>query len=192
MTSIKPFQATDLFKVNPVNLDVLTENFQISFYLQYLTKWSSLFFKSTSPTSATEEVITGYMMGKTEGKKKEWHTHITAVTVNPDYRRLGLASHLCDHLQKTTETENPYHTYFVDLFVRVTNELAITLYEKLGYSIYRRVVGYYGSEYPTDRNRVNKEIDAFDMRKALPRDVKRESIRENGEKVNVLPNEVVF
>ena len=53
----------------------------------------------------------------------------------------------------------------MDLFVRVSNSLAIGMYENFGYSVYRRVLGYYsGTE------------DAFDMRKALPRDVHRKSI----------------
>ncbi len=41
------------------------------------------------------------------------------------------------------------------------------MYERFGYIVYRRVLGYYtglGSE------------DAFDMRKALPRDVEKKSI----------------
>lgn len=38
-----------------------------------------------------------------------------------------------------------YDGYFVDLFVRVSNSVAIGMYEKLGYSVYRRVLGYYSS-----------------------------------------------
>ncbi|GME98515.1 unnamed protein product [[Candida] boidinii] len=189
MTSIKPFEATDLFELNPINLDPLTENFYLQFYLQYLTKWPSLVFKSTSTDS-----ISGYMLAKTEGSNKEWHAHISAVTVNPNYRRLGLASELCDHLERATEGE-PYNTYFIDLFVKVTNSLAITMYKKLGYSIYRRVVGYYGSGNEissNNRNMINDEIDAFDMRKSLKRDTANETIRENGEKVYALPHEIVF
>lgn len=33
--------------------------------------------------------------------------------------------------------------HFVDLFVRVSNKKAIGMYEKLGYTIYRRVLDYY-------------------------------------------------
>lgn len=195
MTSIKPFQIEDLFEFNAVNLDPLTENFNISFYTQYLTEWPSLFFKSTEVYlgfGQTSE-ISGYMMGKTEGSvsKKEWHTHITAVTVQDQYRRLGLASELCLELEKLTSVE-PYNTMFVDLFVKVTNKLGRQLYEKLGYSVYRRVVGYYGGESPEDRNHIDDEIDAFDMRKLLARDVNNETVRENGDKVNVLPYEVQF
>ena len=54
---------------------------------------------------------------------------------------------------------NRYNTYFVDLFVRCSNTVAIRMYASLNYSVYRRVLGYYsGTE------------DAFDMRRALPRD----------------------
>lgn len=197
MTSIKPFYMEDLFELNSVNLDSMTENFNLLFYFQYLIDWPTLFFKSVEISNDSyydrPYAISGYMMGKTEGKlaKKEWHTHITAVTIDEQYRRIALASDLCTNLENTTAVK-PHEALFVDLFVKVTNGVARTLYEKLGYSVYRRVVGYYGRELPEDRNKINDEIDAFDMRKALPRDVKRETIRENGDKVYVLPQEVVF
>ena len=59
-----------------------------------------------------------------------------------------------------------YRGYFVDLFVRSSNTIAIKMYLKLGYTVYRRVLGYYSGDSPED---------AFDMRKALPRDVDRAS-----------------
>ncbi|ODV78609.1 N-terminal acetyltransferase [Suhomyces tanzawaensis NRRL Y-17324] len=193
MTSIKPFQIEDLFEVNAVNLDPLTENFNVSFYQQYLTEWPDLFFKSTEIYAGTTPEISGYMMAKTEGSlsKKEWHTHITAVSVQDTYRRLGLASQLCKQLERLTSVD-AYNTLFVDLFVKVTNKQARQLYEGLGYSVYRRVIGYYGKEMPTDRTVINDLVDGFDMRKSLPRDVHNETVRENGDKVCVLPNEVVF
>lgn len=195
MTSYKPFQIEDLFEINPVNLDPLTENFNLLFYFDYLNEWPSLFFKSVeiSDDFGLPYQISGYMMGKNEGQlsKKEWHTHITAVTINAHYRRIGLASDLCRQLENIVRGE-PYSTLFIDLFVKVTNVVAQLLYRKLDYSVYRRVIGYYGAEMPTDRNNVNDTIDAYDMRKLLPRDVNRETIRENGEKCYVLPREVVF
>ena len=33
--------------------------------------------------------------------------------------------------------------FFVDLLVRVSNNVAVTMYEKLGYIVYRRVLEYY-------------------------------------------------
>lgn len=196
MTSIKPFQIEDLLDINPVNLDPLTESYNVQFYLEYLMQWPTLFFKSTERNVLAkngELEISGYMMGKTEGQlaKKEWHTHITAVSVNSFYRRLGLASHLCTELERLTEGP-PYETLFIDLFVKVTNTLAQQLYEKLGYSVYRRVVGYYGRKLPTDKNAIDDSIDAFDMRKLLPADVNSETVRQDGKSCRVLPQDISF
>lgn len=43
------------------------------------------------------------MLGKAEGEGKLWHGHITAVTVAPECRRLGLATKLMNILEETTE-----------------------------------------------------------------------------------------
>lgn len=188
MTSYEPFQLEDLLHINLINLDPLTENYPLDFYFDYLIRWPSLFFKSVE-----FDDISGYMIGKNEGKlsKLEWHTHISAVTINNQYRRIGLASDLCLFLEDIVN-KKPDDTLFIDLFVKVTNTLALQLYQKLGYSIYRRVVGYYGKEMPLDRNNINDEIDGFDMRKSLPADKLNQTIRENGDKFYALPNEIVF
>ena len=65
-------------------------------------------------------------------------------------------------------SENVYNAYFVDLFVRSSNALAISMYEKFGYVKYRRVLGYYTG--------LEDSEDAWDMRKALRRDVNKESV----------------
>lgn len=52
-----------------------------------------------------------------------------------------------------------HDTWFVDLFVRCTNVRAIAMYEGMGYSVYRRVVGYYnGMEGAGDSP---DELDGF-------------------------------
>ena len=56
MTSLRPFSALDLFKFNLTNLDVLTENYDIKFYLSYLARWPTLFSAVESP----EGNIMGY------------------------------------------------------------------------------------------------------------------------------------
>ncbi|EGV64271.1 hypothetical protein CANTEDRAFT_113895 [Yamadazyma tenuis ATCC 10573] len=197
MTSYKPFQLEDLYDINSINLDPLTENYPLDFYSEYLIKWPSLFFKSVeisdNSTFGDTSEISGYMIAKNEGKlsKLEWHTHISAVTIHNQYRRVGLASDLCIFLENIVN-KDPDNTLFIDLFVRVTNTLALQLYEKLGYSIYRRVVGYYGRNLPQDTKHLDDEIDGYDMRKSLPADVNDETIRLNGHKVCVLPQDVVF
>jgi N-terminal acetyltransferase B complex catalytic subunit len=114
-------------------------------------------------------------MGKAEGEAKLWHGHVTAVTVAPEYRRLGLAKQLMDSLEHVSEYA--YNSYFVDLFVRISNALAIAMYMRFGYVVYRQVIGYYSGQE-----------DAYDMRKALPRDIDKESVVPMTRKV--LPEEL--
>jgi len=151
----------DLFKFNNINLDPLTETFNMSFYLSYLSQWPECFTVAEAP----DGTLMGYVLGKSEGQDKLWHAHVSAVTVAPAYRRLGLAKTLMTDLESISALV--YNAYFVDLFVRASNSLAIGMYEKFGYVRYRRVLGYYSGD---------DSEDAWDMRKALPRDVRKESV----------------
>ncbi|KNC47890.1 N-alpha-acetyltransferase 20, NatB catalytic subunit [Thecamonas trahens ATCC 50062] len=173
MTSIRRFVADDLFKFNNINLDSLTENYNIGFYFHYLSRWPD--FSAVAEDASGKQM--GYVIGKAEGRGEDWHGHVTAVTVAPEYRRIGLASKLMDWLEEVSEKQ--YDGYFVDLFVRKTNTVAIGMYERLGYVIYRRVLGYYGDSE-----------DAYDMRKALRRDPEKKSMVPLDRPV--LPEECVF
>lgn len=84
------------------------------------------------------------------------------MTVAPQFRRQGLARSLMDYLEEVTIKR--HDGWFVDLFVRPSNEVAINMYKSLGYIVYRRVLGYYSGGADSD------EEDAFDMRKAMPKD----------------------
>jgi N-terminal acetyltransferase B complex catalytic subunit len=66
-----------------------------------------------------------------------------------------------------------YKGYFVDLFVRAGNSIAITMYEKMGYVKYRRVVGYYSGEEDAWGT---VPPNSRDMRKALSLDPNKESM----------------
>jgi N-terminal acetyltransferase B complex catalytic subunit len=96
--------------------------------------------------------------------------------VSPLARRLGHATNLTTALERVC---GAHDAWFVDLFVREENADAQKMYRKLGYSVWRRVVGYY-----------NDDSDAFDMRKPLSRDKGRETIREGGEDIRVTPDAV--
>ena len=158
MSSCRRFKATDLFKFNKVNMDHLTETFHMGFYTQYLATWPEYFVASLG----ADDQVSGYVMGKAEGKGLRWHGHVTAVTVAPEFRRLGLAKTLMEYLEHVSE--HTHNGYFVDLYVRCSNQVAIQMYKGMGYSVYRQVADYYGDE------------DAYDMRKALPRDVEKKSV----------------
>lgn len=86
------------------------------------------------------------------------HAHLTAMSITPSYRSLGLARLFMDHLETSASDgssssstqegkvdskarrKDCVDAWFVDLFVRCNNHRAIDMYEKLGYSVYRRVV----------------------------------------------------
>ena len=83
------------------------------------------------------------VLGKAEGTGIEWHGHVTALTVAPEYRRLSLARKMTSLLEMVSE--EIYKGFFVDLYVRCANLVAIGMYEGMGYSVYRRVREYYGT-----------------------------------------------
>lgn len=78
----------DCLKFNNINLDLLTETFYTGFYGQYLSKWSEYCVIAEN----TVGTLQGYLLGKVEGdresdEKKNWHGHVSAVTVAPQFRR---------------------------------------------------------------------------------------------------------
>ncbi|TRZ11776.1 hypothetical protein HGM15179_015324 [Zosterops borbonicus] len=109
------------------------------------------------------------VMGKAEGSvaREEWHGHVTALSVAPEFRRLGLAAKLMELLEEISEKKGGF---FVDLFVRVSNQVAVNMYKQLGYSVYRTVLEYYSASSG------EPDEDAYDMRKALSRDTEKKSV----------------
>lgn len=51
-------------------------------------------------------------------------------------------------------------TYFVDLFVRVSNKVAINMYKNLGYIVYRTVLEYYAGPGDVDEDAYGKSTIA--------------------------------
>jgi N-terminal acetyltransferase B complex catalytic subunit len=59
------------------------------------------------------------------------------------------------------------NSWFCDLYVRVSNKVAYDMYTRAGYIVYRTVLDYYTGEH---------DEDAYDMRKAMPRDKEKKSV----------------
>jgi ribosomal protein S18 acetylase RimI-like enzyme len=120
-------------------------------------------------TNALSLFLCCAVLGKAEGQGESWHGHVTAVTVAPDYRRLRLANSLMNMLEVTSDqlfvadaftfvlvsphfaflASSPAHSYkgyFVDLYVRVSNKVAVGMYKQMGYVAYRQVIGYYSGQ----------------------------------------------
>ncbi|KAB5557446.1 hypothetical protein DKX38_008355 [Salix brachista] len=124
MTTIRRFSCNDLLRFASVNLDHLTETFNMSFYMTYLARWPDYFHVADGPGNK----VMGYIMGKVEGQGESWHGHVTAVTVATEYRRQQLAKKLMNLLEEISDKIDK--AYFVDLFVRASNTPAIKMYEK--------------------------------------------------------------
>ena len=58
-----------------------------------------------SPCSVTGCGLSLAVMGKAEGSvaREEWHGHVTALSVAPEFRRLGLAAKLMELLEEISE-----------------------------------------------------------------------------------------
>ena len=174
MTSLRPMTCSDLFDFNAVNFDGLTETFSLDFYYGYLEKWPQYQVMARDSNGFCQ----GYMIGKVEGEGNSWHAHVSAVTVAPESRRLGLGGHLMDILEEQAIQVD--EAYFVDLFVRASNQVAVKMYEKLGYVIYRTITEYekkrfflcfFSTSFPLYSYYSGPvSEDGLDMRKALPRD----------------------
>ena len=210
MTTLRRFTCDDLFSFNAVNTDALTETYNNPFYLTYLATWPEYCLMAEAPggtgggggggggggastacSSGSSGSAAGYVLGKAEGRAELWHGHVTAVTVAPERRRQGLARRLMDALEAVAADID--EAFFVDLFVRASNRVAIGMYEGMGYRVYRRVIGYYsggpavggGQEEEEDGKVGSKKQqqpqkrqteDALDMRKAMPRDIYEKSV----------------
>lgn len=157
MSIIKPFSLMDVFQFNSCNLDPFTETYGVHFYMNYVDKWPDHQLYAEAPDGS----CIGYLLGKTEGDDEDLHGHLSCVTVNPDFRRLGIARNLMEKLERIADEVS--HGYFIDLFVRKSNTLGISMYTRMGYSVYRTVLGYYSALPPQTPE------DALDLRKPLSR-----------------------
>ncbi|PHH68826.1 hypothetical protein CDD82_243 [Ophiocordyceps australis] len=90
-----------------------------------------------------------------------WHAHITALTVAPEARRLGIGKILTEQFEAAANANDA--------------------------CIFRVVKDYYG-DHATDAQR--RSEDAFDMRKSMERDVRCQHVRDDGEMHEVEPEDV--
>jgi N-terminal acetyltransferase B complex catalytic subunit len=87
-----------------------------------MATWPDLFLVQHAPGSTTSTLdakleslslntgsarnegrMMGYLMGKLEGRGTDWHSHVTAITVSPEYRRLGVARGMMDGFELSSD-----------------------------------------------------------------------------------------
>jgi len=155
MVSISRWTLNDIWHYGRVNIDEWTETYNIPFYFYYTGQWPDMGWTVRNNNSN----IVGYIIGQAKtDKPEEAKGHVTAVTICEEYRRIGIATLLMNMLERVSDVL--YKAQFVDLYVRMNNFSAQTLYKKMGYILYRQIINYYETIHE----------DGFDMRKSMPRD----------------------
>lgn len=98
------------------------------------------------PAPGQGRCVTVLMFDLTKRPTNESHRghHHPSILSQPTHPPTAQAKTLMSLLEEVSERS--YNAYFVDLFVRVSNALAISMYKRFGYSVYRRVLGYYSGE----------------------------------------------
>jgi len=75
MTTLRRFELCDLFRFNNINLDVLTETYNMPFYLSYLANWPEYF----TVAEAANGQLMGYVLGKSEVSSLNGTSHVNYV-----------------------------------------------------------------------------------------------------------------
>ena len=139
---VRLFRTQDLNDVVQINLACLPENYNHSFYLTLYYR-----FPKTFIVAASEQKAVGYIMCRMELGFSEIRRfnlvkkgHIVSVAIIPDYRRKGLGTAI---LNKALEGMREYNVKEGYLEVRVSNQPAIDLYTKLGFSTSKKSKNYY-------------------------------------------------
>jgi ribosomal-protein-alanine N-acetyltransferase len=86
----------------------------------------------------TDNKIVGYVSGLV---RRDGYGHIVSICIHPDYRRKGLGTAMMYAIEKILKENFGVCRYRLE--VRVSNEVAIKLYHKLGYRIVKTIPKYY-------------------------------------------------
>ena len=141
--TIRPFRSDDLNRVMEINFETLPENYSSYFYRDLFERYPRTFL-----VAQVDGAPQGYIMcrvergfSKIQGFKPTRQLHVVSIAVREPYRRLGIATQLIVEAMMNGRRE--YGASECYLEVRVSNEPAIKLYEKLGFMKVKRNSNYY-------------------------------------------------
>ncbi|MEM0021033.1 MAG: ribosomal protein S18-alanine N-acetyltransferase [Fervidicoccaceae archaeon] len=133
---------SDLPQIIKVNAETLPENYPEYFFVFHLDNWGKAFF-----VAEVEGKIVGYIMNRIETglgyirKLIVKKGHVVSIGVLEGYRRRGIGEELMR--RGMSSMRDDYGAKEVYLEVRVSNDPAIRLYEKLGFRKIKVIEGYY-------------------------------------------------
>jgi ribosomal-protein-alanine N-acetyltransferase len=139
---LRKFMPDDLQSVMQINRVCLPENYTDFFFMDLHQR-----FPETFIVAEENGVIAGYIMSRIEVGLSNYgfgglvkKGHVVSIAVLPQHRRKGIAQSV---INKAIEGMQYYKSKQCFLEVRVTNDIAISLYKKLGFEITRTLTGYY-------------------------------------------------
>jgi ribosomal-protein-alanine N-acetyltransferase len=140
--SLRRFTTLDLEKVMEINKTCLPENYNSYFFIEIFKHCPDAFI-----VAEANGTIIGYIMCRLESGFSDFSRikpvrkgHVVSIAILPEYRRTGIARTLM--LSAMSSLTN-YGSSEAFCEVRVTNEPALALYKKLGFSIRKRIARYY-------------------------------------------------
>jgi [ribosomal protein S18]-alanine N-acetyltransferase len=139
---LRKFQPGDLQGVMQINRVCLPENYTDFFFMDLHQR-----FPETFIVAEENEELAGYIMCRIEVGLSNYgfgglvkKGHVVSIAVMPQHRRKGVAQAV---IKRALEGMDYYKAKQCFLEVRVTNDIAISLYKKLGFEITRTIKGYY-------------------------------------------------
>ena len=140
--NLRKFVPDDLQGVMQINRVCLPENYTDFFFMDLHQR-----FPETFIVAEENKEIAGYIMCRIEVGLSSLGLgglirkgHVVSIAVLPQSRRKGVAKAL---ISRALEGMRYYKAKQCFLEVRVTNEVAVSLYKKLGFDITRTLSGYY-------------------------------------------------
>ncbi len=140
---IRRARREDLPAVIVINRVALPENYPEWFFQDHLERWGDAFYVAEAGGK-----VVGYVMSRVEygaslfdARRLVRKGHIVSIAVLPGYRRRGIGTALMKAALRALRER--YGCEEVYLEVRVSNEPAIRLYEKLGFRKVRVIPMYY-------------------------------------------------
>ncbi|EDV58711.1 N-alpha-acetyltransferase 20 [Drosophila erecta] len=157
MTSFRELRFDDLLKINSLVFDALTEVYSLTFFVKHLLQFPGLSQIAEAPGPDGRPM--GYIFGQYQVKRhQEPYAHVAALTVSPEYRRLGVATALMDYFFVVSDLKG---ASYVSLFMRTSNQAAYQLYTSMGYAHRKTFQDYYPD--------VPKPESAYELRKYVLR-----------------------
>jgi [ribosomal protein S18]-alanine N-acetyltransferase len=139
---LRKFEPDDLQDVMHINRVCLPENYTDMFFMDLHERFPEAFI-----VAEQDGEVVGYIMSRIEVGLNNFGLgglirkgHVVSIAVMPQARRKGVASAL---ITTAMDGMRRYKGKQIYLEVRVTNDIGIKLYKKLGLEITRTISGYY-------------------------------------------------